>query len=209
MKRTVLLIMVGGVCAGAAWAKGHYGAPVPSGARHAAVGQRAAAFKMQQQQQQNAFRMQKAATSAAIKQQQIRHNEGMKVLRMQQHAAQMGPGPRHVGFRHGPAPMDLHRWRRGPAPHPHYRNVWYDDVWYDAYGYPYYGTAVVTPVQTVVTPAPVVTPVQTVVTPAPVVTPVQTVVTPAQTVVTPVQTVVTPAQTVVTPAPVVAPTVVY
>ena len=71
----------------------------------------------------------------------------------------------------------MHHWRRGPAPHAHYRSCWFDDVWYDAYGYPYYynttviaPASVVTPAPVVVTPAPVVAP-PVVVTPAPVVAP--------------------------------------
>jgi hypothetical protein len=87
----------------------------------------------------------------------------------------VGHGPHgaplhHHTFRRGVPPPNMRGWRRGPAPHPHYRSGWYGDIWYDAYGYPYYGPAVVTPAPTVVTPAPVVvTPAPAVVTPAPVV----------------------------------------
>ena len=110
----------------------------------------------------------------------------------------MGPGPgmhHGPGLWRGPGPRDLHGWRRGPAPHAHYRSCWFNNVWYDAYGYPYYYGST-----TVVTPAPVVAPAPVVVTPAPVVA-------PAPVVVTPAPTVVAPAPAVVTPAP--APAVVY
>ena len=201
--RKVFVCLLCGAFAAAAWAKPHGMAPVA--ARHAAASQQAAAMKMQRTQQVNAMKMQHAATSAAIKQQKAIHHQDVRALQYQQHVAR-GPGFHHGPvFRAGPGPSDLHRWRRGHAPHPHYRSGWYENVWYDAYGYPYdYGTTVVTPAPTVVAPAPVVVaPAPTVVAPAPaVVTP--AVVTP--TVVTPAPAVVTPAPTVVAPA---APAVVY
>ncbi len=97
-----------------------------------------------------------------------------------------GAPPHHHAFRRGVPPPSLRGWRRGPAPHPHYRSGWYGEIWYDAYGYPYYGPAVVTPAPVVVQPAPAV-------------------VTPAPVVVQPAPAVVTPAPVVVQPQPVVVP----
>ena len=141
-----------------------------------------------------AHSQQKAAAHAVKAQQKA----GARAMSAAHHP---DPYPRHGGyhggawhgshaapppvFRRGVPPPNMHGWRRGPAPHPHYRSGWYGDVWYDAYGYPYYGPAVVTP-------APVVAPAPVVVRPAPVV-------------VTPAPAVVTPAPVVVQPAPVVAP----
>jgi hypothetical protein len=79
------------------------------------------------------------------------------------HGPHGAPPPHHV-FHRGVPPPSLRGWRRGHAPHPHYRSGWYGEIWYDAYGYPYYGPAVVTP-------APVVAPAPVVVQPAPVVAP--------------------------------------
>ena len=198
MSRIVLCTLLCGVLVGPVWAKGHHGAPMmpPRGGApaRAAVGQQRA-FSHAAANQQRAF------GHAAVNQQRAMGHAAMTQAKMQQHAIRHAPPPPHVGpgpyhsyrgrgFWRGPAPHDLHHWRRGPAPHAHYRSCWYDDVWYDAYGYPYYyGT-------TVVTPAPVVAPAPVVVTPAPVVAPPPpVVVTPAPVVAPP------PAPVVVTPAP--------
>ncbi len=220
MSRIVLCTLLCGVLVGPVWAKGHHGAPMmpPRGGvpARAAVGQQRA-FNQAAVNQQRAMghamgaaaHQQQAFGRAAINQQRAMGHAAMTQAKMQQHAIRHVPPPPHVGpgpmpyhsyrgrgFWRGPAPHDLHHWRRGPAPHAHYRSCWYDDVWYDAYGYPYYyGT-------TVVAPAPVIAPAPVVVTPAPVVAP------PPPVVVTPAPVVAPPPPVVVTPPPP-PPAVVY
>ena len=191
MSRIVLCALLCGVLVGPVWAKGYPGVPVvpPRGGvpARAAVGpQRAMTHAAVNQQRA----MTHAAVKQARRQQHVMNHAAITHAKMQQNAIRHAPPPPHVGpgpyhsyrgrgFWRGPAPHDLHHWRRGPAPHARYRSCWYDDVWYDAYGYPYYygSTTVVTPAPVVVTPAPVVAPAPVVVTPAP------TVVTPAPAVV--------------------------
>ena len=203
MSRIVLCTLLCGALVGPVWAKGHHGAPMmpPRGgapARAAAAQQRAFGHAAVGQQRAMGHAMgaaahqQQAFGRAAINQQRAVGHATMTQAKMQQHAIRhapipggMGPGPgmhHGRGLWRGPAPQDLHHWRRGPAPHAHYRSCWFDDVWYDAYGYPYYYGS------TVVAPVPVVAPAPVVVTPAPVVAPAPVVVTPAPAVVTPVVT---------------------
>ena len=188
MSRIVLCTLLCGVLVGPVWAKGHHGVPVMPSAKAAAAHQRAV--------NNAAIQHQRAVNNAVIQHQRAVNHAAITHAKMQQNAIRHAPPPPHVGpgpyhsyrgrgFWRGPAPHDLHHWRRGPAPHARYRSCWYDDVWYDAYGYPYYYGST-----TVVTPAPVVAPAPVVVTPAPVVAPAPVVVTPAPTVVTPAPAVV-------------------
>ncbi len=191
MSRIVLCTLLCGVLAGPVWAKVRHGAPMPP---RGAMPPRAA-VNQQRAMTHAAVNQQRAVTHAAMNQHRAAGHAAMTQAKMQQHAIRHVPPPPHVGpgpmpyhsyrgrgFWRGPAPHDLHLWRRRPAPHAHYRSCWYDDVWYDAYGYPYYygtATTVVAPAPVVVTPAPVVAPAPVVVTPAPVVAPAPVVVTPA------------------------------
>ena len=185
------------------------GAKGPGGGQRSAPQQRTSGFHQRQQHNTVAPQMHRTkmvspnvqrAPAVQAHQQAVARQ---RAAQAQQHAMQQQMKERAIAaeaqrraFRHAPPPPNMHRWRRGHAPHPTYRSVWYGDVWYDEYGFPYYNPTVVTPVQTVVPAQTVVTPVQTVVPAQTVVTPVQTVA-PAHTVVTPVQTVVQPAQSVV------------
>ena len=154
MKRMIIVAIAVGSAIGGVWAK-----HPPTHSQ-----QKAAAHAIKAQQ--------KAGARAMSRQ----HRAGAEMMRPGPHGGVGHHGPHgapssHHTFHRGTPPPSLRGWKRGPAPHPHYRSGWYGDIWYDAYGYPYYGPAVVTPAP-VVAPAPVVVqPAPVVVQPAPVVAP--------------------------------------
>ena len=174
MKKMIIVAIAAGFAAGGAWAK-----PLPMHSQPKAA---AHAMHTQQRAATHAMHTQQKATMHAIQTQQkagahamsMQRHVGAEMMHPRPHGGVGGHGPHvapppHHAFRPGVPPPNMRGWRRGPAPHPHYRSGWFGDVWYDAYGYPYYGPAVVTPAP-VVAPAPVVVrPAPVVVTPAPVV----------------------------------------
>ena len=160
MKRAIAISVAACLAAGAVWAKS---SPQAAAAKAVRSQQKAAAHAMKAQQ--------KAGAQALSAQRHVgadlmggRHHGGGGW-----HGPHAAPSP-HV-FRRGGPPPDIRGWRRGPAPHPHYRSGWHGNVWYDAYGYPFYGSAVVAPAPVVVQPVPVVAPQPVVVQPQPVVVP--------------------------------------
>ena len=191
MKKILTVVAVGAALAAVA---------APPNPHKAAMKQQKAQMHMAHQQQKaqmHAIHQQQKAQAHAIHQQQRAQahaiHQQQRILRAGGRAAMRGP--RFANGYHVP-PRDFVGWYRGPHPHPHYRNIWFDDIWYDAYGYPCYSPAyqevVMMPAGAVIyQPGAVVAPAQTVVVQQPaVVTP--TVVAPPPAVVVPQPTVVAP-----------------